>query len=56
MEEMEKILPFKLEFISSTTTERMSILKNSILPELFNYWQDKGKEYTPKQSKALTKV
>jgi hypothetical protein len=56
MEEMQKILPFKEDFISSTTEERMSILKNSILTEMFNYWQDQGKEYTPNESKALSKV
>jgi hypothetical protein len=56
MEEMEKILPFKEAFISSTREERMSILKDDILPALFNYWQDEGEEYTPRESKALTKV
>ena len=55
-DELDKILPFKMDFISSTTEERMALLKKKILPEMFNYWQDLGKEYDAKESKILSKV
>lgn len=55
-DEIEIILPFKSDFITSSTPERMKILQKDILPNMFNYWQDNGKVYTSKESKALSKV
>jgi len=55
-QELSHILPFKMDFISSTTPERMAILKSSILPGMFNYWQDIGRVYDLNESKALSKV
>ena len=54
--ELSSILPFKSDFISSTTHERMVILKRKILPSLFNHWLEKGKEYDSEESKLLSKV
>lgn len=56
LEELQIIIPFKQDFISSTIQERMSILKKDILPAIFNYWEDIGKVYSAKESKALSKV
>jgi hypothetical protein len=55
-EELQKIIPFKQDFVSSTIQERMSILKKDILPAIFNYWEEIGKVYDSEESKALTKV
>lgn len=56
-QELSQILPFKSDFISSSTPERVTILKKHILPDMFNYWQDvEGKVFNANESKALTKV
>lgn len=55
-EELAKILPFKMDFMAATISERLTMLKRHILPALFNYWQDKGEEYDSNESKALSKV
>ena len=54
--ELFSIIPFKSDFITSSTHERLVILRKKILPSMFNYWLDNGKEYTPKESKILSKV
>lgn len=54
--EMKEILPYKTPFISGTIPERMTILKEKLLPTLFNYWQEHGKEYDERESKAISKV
>jgi hypothetical protein len=54
--ELFSILPFKADFISSSTHDRMFILKNKILPSMFNYWLEIGKEYDSRHSKILSKV
>ena len=54
--ELFSILPFKADFISSSTHDRMVILKKNILPSMFNYWLEIGKEYDSKESKILSKV
>jgi hypothetical protein len=56
IEELQKILPFKLDFLAATIAQRMTMLKRHILPALFNYWQEMGKEYDSKESRILSKV
>jgi hypothetical protein len=50
------ILPFKADFITSSIQERMALLKNQILPKMFNYWLENGKEYDTDESRSLSKV
>lgn len=54
--ELITIMPFKSDFIASSTHERMVILKKKILPSMFNHWLEIGKEFDPEQSKVLAKV
>lgn len=58
MAEIERIISFKLQFIQATTVpERVLILKSQILPAMFNYWAEIGRE--PKdeeESRAQAKV
>lgn len=54
--EMFSILPYKEEFVSSSTHLRMVLLKKKILPSIFNYWLETGKEYNSEESKTLSKV
>lgn len=54
--EVFSILPYKADFISSTTHERMELLKKKILPSMFNYWLGIGKDYDSDESKVLAKV
>jgi hypothetical protein len=54
--ELFSITPFKSNFITSSTHERMVILKKKILPSMFNYWLEIGKEYDTNESKKLSKV
>jgi hypothetical protein len=55
-EEISKIISFKSNFISSSITQRIEILKEDICPGMFNYWEDIGKVFTPIESELLTKV
>ena len=55
-EELISILPYQAEFISSSTHERSVLLKQKILPAMFNYWLENGKEYNANESKVLMKV
>ena len=50
------ILPYKAEFMTSTTHERIIILRKKILPSMFNHWMENRKEYDPAESKVLSKV
>lgn len=54
--EVSKILPFKTDFMAASIPNRMTILKRDILPAMFNYWQEIGKEYDSNASKMLSKV
>lgn len=54
--ELTQIISYKLDFISSSTQERITMLQRDILPKLFNYWQDLGKVYNKSESKILAKV
>ena len=50
------ILPYKSEYMSSTTQERVIILRKEILPSMFNHWMENGKEYDLEESRVLSKV
>jgi len=54
--ELDEILPYKLDFINGTIPERMQLLKGEILPKLFNYWESLGKVYNSIESKIISKV
>lgn len=55
-EELLSILPFQADFISSSTHERLVLMKRKICPAMFNHWLELGKEYNVNESKLLSKV
>jgi uncharacterized protein with von Willebrand factor type A (vWA) domain len=55
-DELREIRPFKADFVAGTIPQRMALLKSKILPAMFNYWQELGKEYDSQESKAISKV
>jgi hypothetical protein len=55
-DELHEILPFKADFIAGTIPERIALLQSKILPAMFNYWEELGKEYDSQESKAISKV
>lgn len=56
--ELDVLRPFKEEFRTRTTTkDRLAVLKNKILPAMFNYWQSIGKQpVNEDESRAWSKV
>jgi hypothetical protein len=54
--ELFSIMPYKSDFISSSTHDRMVILRKKILPAMFNYWLENGKDYNSIESNLLSKV
>ena len=53
-EELQQILPFKSSFIKATTIpERILILRSQILPAMFNYWAENGKQPKDEEESQL---
>jgi hypothetical protein len=55
-EEIAQILPFKDDYRKATPPARLISMKTKILPAMFNYWTEHGKQPTADEGPVKAQV